>query len=136
MMSNGVDLHSHGFYTGHHPTAFAGHFLSPPPPPPSESNPQKSRSFHHIEDQFAQLNLFPSRLAPTVAREQCPPAPAPSTFTPTPLKDSFPLHGYALDDDPSLEYLHYSMDALVQRLVPTDTYIPKVSSLTLPLRLP
>ncbi|CAF4971293.1 unnamed protein product, partial [Rotaria magnacalcarata] len=32
------------------------------------------------------------------------------------------------DDDPSLDYLHYTMDSLIQRLVPTDTYIPKVSA--------
>ncbi|CAF3964520.1 unnamed protein product [Rotaria magnacalcarata] len=31
------------------------------------------------------------------------------------------------DDDPSLDYLHYTMDSLIQRLVPTDTYIPKQS---------
>lgn len=30
------------------------------------------------------------------------------------------------DLDPSPEYLHYTIDSLVQRLVPTDTYIPKV----------
>lgn len=30
------------------------------------------------------------------------------------------------DSDPSLDYLNHSMDSLIQRLVPTDTYIPKV----------
>ncbi|CAF5001541.1 unnamed protein product, partial [Rotaria socialis] len=29
------------------------------------------------------------------------------------------------DDDPSLDYRQYTMDSLIQRLVPTDTYIPK-----------
>jgi hypothetical protein len=49
-----------------------------------------------------------------------------STFTPIPLVDQSSLDQFPTDSDPPLDYLHYSMDSLVQRLVPSDTYIPKV----------
>lgn len=32
------------------------------------------------------------------------------------------------DTEPSVDYLQHTMDSLIQRLVPTDTYIPKVIS--------
>ncbi|CAF0776780.1 unnamed protein product [Rotaria sp. Silwood1] len=31
------------------------------------------------------------------------------------------------DDNPSLDYLHYTMDSLIERLIPNDTYIPQQS---------
>lgn len=47
-----------------------------------------------------------------------------SAFTPiSPPEQQSPMTN---DTDPSVEYLHHTMDSLIQRLVPTDTYIPKV----------
>lgn len=40
------------------------------------------------------------------------------------------------NDDPPLDYLHYTIDSLIQRLVPTDTYKPKVAPNILLFSLP
>ncbi|CAF3076843.1 unnamed protein product [Rotaria sp. Silwood2] len=56
-----------------------------------------------------------------------PPISTPSTFTPIPMFDYSLSNQVTSDDDPPLDYLHYSMDSLIRRLVPTDSYIPKQS---------
>ncbi|CAF3721742.1 unnamed protein product [Rotaria sp. Silwood1] len=56
-----------------------------------------------------------------------PPISTPSTFTPIPTFDYSSSNQVTSDDDPPLDYLYYSMDSLIRRLVPTDTYIPKQS---------
>ena len=49
----------------------------------------------------------------------------PSSFTPISARS--PSTQPTSDADPSLDYLQHTIDSLIQRLVPTDTYIPKVN---------
>jgi len=95
----------------------------------STTNPtERSKSFHQFQNQFSQLNLFTSRTPSNQQQINSSDQQFyPSTFTVTPLKDLHRSNVNFIDDDPSLEYLHYTMDSLIQRLVPTDIYIPKYS---------
>lgn len=125
MMINGnvstdADHSSRGFYTGHDPLSSF----------PSTFTPQ-----YDLQRHFQSMNLSTlvdpsssssSSFLPSVDDVQsnglARSSPSMSTFTPAASSLDRTTNN---DEDPSLEYLHYSMDSLIERLVPTDSYIPK-----------
>ena len=119
--TDATDHSSRGFYTGHDPLSSY----------PSTFTPQYDLQRHLQSIHLAQLvdpssSSSSSSFLPTgqdvQSIELARSSPSMSTFTPQASSLDPTTNN---DEDPSLEYLHYSMDSLIERLVPTDSYIPK-----------